>query len=51
LLNSDYYDSPPNPRVAGNGGGVNVGGRPLHGFAQSAAITIPANGILVFVRS
>jgi 1,4-alpha-glucan branching enzyme len=48
VLNSDYYDSPPNPRVAGNGGGVDVGGAPLHGFAQSASITIPANSILIF---
>jgi 1,4-alpha-glucan branching enzyme len=50
-LNSDYYDSLPNPAVAGNAGGVSTTDRPLHRFAQSATITIPANGLLVFVRA
>jgi 1,4-alpha-glucan branching enzyme len=46
-LNSDAYDNFPNPWVAGNGGGVQAGGPPRHGFAQSARLTIPANGVLV----
>jgi len=51
VLNSDYYDSLPNPQIAGNGGGVVAAGRPLHGFSSSATIVIPANGILVFARA
>jgi 1,4-alpha-glucan branching enzyme len=39
-----------NPIVAGNGGSVVAGSSGLHGFAASAAIVIPANGVLVFVR-
>ena len=51
VLNSDYYDSLPNPVVAGNKGGVTTTASPLHGFAQSATITIPANGLVVFARA
>ena len=51
VFNSDYYDHLPNPRVAGNGGGIVAGGPPLHGFEQSARLTIPANGLLVFARA
>ena len=50
IFNSDFYDDLPNPGVAGNGGGVVVDGPPLHGFGQSAAIVIPANGVVVFAR-
>jgi len=39
-----------NPMVAGNGGGIDASGPPLHGFAASADIVIPANGFVVFVR-
>lgn len=46
LFNSDFYDGSPNPVVVGNGGAVYAGGPALDGFAQSAAITIPANGAL-----
>lgn len=49
-FNSDVYDHWVNPQVAGNGGGVVAEGRALHGFATSAAITIPANGVVVFAR-
>ncbi len=49
-FNSDAYDHWPNPLVAGNGGGVVAGDRPLHGFAASAAIVIPANSVIVFSR-
>ncbi|RSM55627.1 1,4-alpha-glucan branching protein [Actinoplanes sp. ATCC 53533] len=50
VFNSDAYDSFPNPWVSGNNGGVDASGPGLHGFAQSAGLTIPANGILVFAR-
>lgn len=51
VLNSDFYDRLPNPQVAGNGGEVIAAGPPLHGFQQSAAVTIPANSVLVFARA
>jgi 1,4-alpha-glucan branching enzyme len=44
------YDHWVNPWVAGNGGGVRADGPPLHGFAASASIVIPANSVVVFVR-
>lgn len=50
IFNSDVYDHWVNPQVAGNSGGVSAYGPPLHGFNASAAITIPANGVVVFVR-
>jgi 1,4-alpha-glucan branching enzyme len=49
-FNSDFYDGLPNPQVAGNGGSVTADGPPLHGFGFSAGVTLPANGVLVFVR-
>jgi 1,4-alpha-glucan branching enzyme len=49
-FNSDAYDHFPNPQVAGNGGRVMAQGSGLHGFAASAAIVIPANGVVVFAR-
>jgi 1,4-alpha-glucan branching enzyme len=50
VFNSDVYDNWVNPITAGNGGGVDANGPPLHGFANSAALTIPANGFVVFAR-
>jgi 1,4-alpha-glucan branching enzyme len=50
-FNSDVYDHWVNPQVAGNGGSVTAGGRALHCFTTSAAIVIPANGVVVFARS
>ena len=50
-FNSDVYDHWVNPQVAGNGGSVVAQGRGLHGFAASAPIVIPANGVVVFSRS
>jgi 1,4-alpha-glucan branching enzyme len=50
IFNSDVYDNWVNPTVAGNGGGIFVSGPPLHGLATSAAITIPANGFVVFTQ-
>jgi 1,4-alpha-glucan branching enzyme len=50
IFNSDLYDHWVNPWVAGNGGGITADGGPMHGFVASAAIVIPANGVLVFAR-
>jgi 1,4-alpha-glucan branching enzyme len=50
VFNSDVYDNWVNPIVAGNGGGVDADSPPLHGLSASAALTIPANGLLVFAR-
>jgi 1,4-alpha-glucan branching enzyme len=49
-FNSDVYDHWINPWVAGNGGGVRAVEKPMHGFAASAAIVIPANSVVVFAR-
>jgi 1,4-alpha-glucan branching enzyme len=48
IFNSDVYDNWVNPRVAGNGGKIAASGPPLHGFAASANVVIPANGFVVF---
>jgi 1,4-alpha-glucan branching enzyme len=50
VFNSDVYDNWVNPWVAGNGGGIQANGGPLHGFAASASVVIPANGVVVFAR-
>ena len=49
-FNSDMYDNWVNPMVAGNGGTVWADGSPLHGLPASAALVIPANGLLVFTQ-
>ncbi|HEX3875341.1 MAG TPA: alpha amylase C-terminal domain-containing protein [Bryobacteraceae bacterium] len=51
IFNSDVYDNWVNPSTAGNGGGVNANGPAMHGLSASAAITIPANGFVVFTRA
>jgi len=51
VFNSDVYDNWVNPIVAGNSGGVQASGPPLHGFQASANIVIPANGFVVFART
>jgi 1,4-alpha-glucan branching enzyme len=54
VFNSDAYDSCNangvlvNPQVAGNDGGIDASGPPLHGLPASATVVIPANGVLVF---
>jgi len=50
LFNSDYYYQFPNPAVVGNGGLVQANGGPLDGFASSATMTIPGNGVIVLGR-
>jgi 1,4-alpha-glucan branching enzyme len=48
IFNSDVNEQFPTPSVAGNGGAIVANGGPLHGFAASAAIVIPANSMLIF---
>ena len=50
VFNSDVYDNWVNPIVAGNGGGLDANGPPMHGLSNSASVTIPANGFVVFAR-
>ena len=49
-FNSDVYDNWVNPQVTGNAGAVYADSTPMHGFEYSAALTLPANGLLVFAR-
>lgn len=51
LLNSDVYDNFPNPAPVGNGGLVRAWSEPLDGFAARAAVTLPANGVIVLAPS
>ena len=48
VFNSDIYENWVNPNSQGNYGGITANGPGMHGFSQSAGITIPANGLLVF---
>jgi 1,4-alpha-glucan branching enzyme len=50
VFNSDVYDNWVNPSVAGNGGQVFADGPPAQGLPYSAALVIPANGVVVFAR-
>lgn len=50
VFNSDFFETGPGHQTTGNGGGVDASNVPMHGFAASAEITIPANGILVFAK-
>ena len=49
-FNSDVYQQWINPSVAGNGGGIHTSDEPRHGLPASAALTLPANALLVFAR-
>ena len=51
VFNSDVYENFPNPIAFGNQGRVVATGPPMHGFAQSAQVVLPANSILVFSAS
>lgn len=51
IFNSDVYDNFVNPQVAGNGGGVDASGPPMHGLQASANVVIPANGLVIFARA
>lgn len=50
IFNSDVYENWVNPAVVGNGGRIVGEPVPLHGFAHSAELVLPANSILVFAR-
>ena len=50
IFNSDVYENWVNPGVTGNGGGVWAEAEAMHGFGNSAALTLPANSVLVFAR-
>ncbi|MFN0053810.1 MAG: alpha-amylase family glycosyl hydrolase [Planctomycetales bacterium] len=50
VFNSDVYENWVNPNTTGNGGRVFADPQPLHGFNQSAPLTLPANSLLVFAR-
>jgi 1,4-alpha-glucan branching enzyme len=50
IFSSDVYENWVNPGVAGNGGGVWADAEAMHGFDNSAALTLPANSVLVFAR-
>jgi 1,4-alpha-glucan branching enzyme len=50
VFNSDVYERWVNPQVAGNGGEVRADGPARHGLSHSAALTLPANSLLVFSR-
>ncbi len=51
VFNSDVYDNWVNPATAGNGGAVDASGPPMHEQPNSANVTIPANGLVVFART
>jgi len=48
VFNSDVYDGGINPSPQGNGGQIFAGTKPLHNLPCSAALTLPANSLLVF---
>jgi 1,4-alpha-glucan branching enzyme len=50
VFNSDVYDHWVNPIGAGNGGGVHAYAPGVNDQPASAALTLPANGLLVFAR-
>jgi 1,4-alpha-glucan branching enzyme len=50
VFNSDVYDNWVNPQATGNAGTVLADDIPMHGFSYSAALTLPANSLLVFNR-
>jgi 1,4-alpha-glucan branching enzyme len=50
-FNSDVYDNWGNPDVVGNGGSVWADEPPFYGMPCSATTTIPANAVLVLVKS
>ena len=49
-FNSDVYQNWVNPAATGNGGGIDATGGPLHDRPCSAALTLPANSILIFAQ-
>jgi len=50
VFNSDVYEQWVNPNTVGNGGRVLAHAQPMHELDCSAALTLPANSVLVFAR-
>jgi 1,4-alpha-glucan branching enzyme len=50
IFNSDVFENWVNPDCVGNGGHVSANPQPMHGFEHSAALTLPANSVIVFAR-
>ncbi len=50
VFNSDVYDNWVNPQATGNAGTAFADDIPMHGFSYSAALTLPANSLLLFNR-
>jgi 1,4-alpha-glucan branching enzyme len=50
IFNSDFYDRTPNLATIGNGGSIVAEAREWDGMPASSAITLPANGFIVFAR-
>jgi 1,4-alpha-glucan branching enzyme len=50
IFNSDVYDRFPNANAIGNGGWVSAWREPRDGFEASAALTLPANGVIVLTK-
>ncbi len=50
VFNSDVYENWVNPHVVGNGGQVWSEPQAMHGYHDSASLTLPANSLLVFAR-
>ena len=48
VFNSDVYDQWVNPNAQGNPGGITAAGPAWDGLPASAAITLPANSVLMF---
>ena len=50
VFNSDVYENWANPNAQGNYGGITADGPGRDGLAQSASLTVPANGLLIFAK-
>ncbi|MEZ6060936.1 MAG: alpha-amylase family glycosyl hydrolase [Planctomycetaceae bacterium] len=50
VFNSDVYENWVNPNSVGNGGRTFADSHPMHDFAFSASLALPANSLLVFAR-
>jgi 1,4-alpha-glucan branching enzyme len=50
VFNSDVYDHWINPQAAGNGGRIFARDQPHHRLPCSAAITVPANSVILFAQ-
>ena len=51
LFNSDVYDTFPNPAAVGNAGSIVASGGAMDGFGSSAAMTLPADGVIILGRA